>query len=61
MAGVGALAKLLLNRLEVIGLVAGATAAAGRRSFAIKLERRMANQRRADQVTSLADCKGKTF
>ena len=52
-AGVRAHAKLLLNRLEVIGPVAGVTAAAGRRSFALNLERRMANQRRADQLSKL--------
>ena len=56
-AGVRAQAKLLLNRLEASprgdrpsGWI---TAAAGRRSFAINLERRMANQRRADQLSKL--------
>ena len=38
LAGVRAQAKLLLSRLEVIGLVAGANAAAGRRSYALNLE-----------------------
>ena len=52
-AGVRAQAKLLLGRLEVIGPEAGANAAAGRRSFALNLERRMANQRRADQLSRL--------
>ena len=52
-AGVRAQAKLLLSRLEVISPVAGANAATGRRSFAINLERRMANQRRADQLSRL--------
>ena len=57
MASVRAQAKLLLNRLEASprgdrpsGWI---TAAAGRRSFAINLERRMANQRRADQPSRL--------
>ena len=53
MDGVRAQAKLLLNRLEVIGPVAGVTAAAGRRSYALNLERRMANQRRADQLSRM--------
>ena len=52
-AGVRAQSKLLLSRLEVIGPVAGANAAAGRRSYALNLERRMANQRRADQLSRL--------
>ena len=52
-ASVRAQAKLLLSRLEVISPVAGANAAVGRRSFAINLERRMANQRRADQLSRL--------
>ena len=53
--GVRAQAKLLLNRLEVIGpvQVAGATAAAGRRSYALNLERRMSHQRRPDQLSRL--------
>ena len=50
---VRAQAKLLLSRLEVIGPVAGATAAAGRLSYALNLERRMAHQRRADQLSRL--------
>ena len=57
-AGVRAQSKLLLNRLEVIGpvhctAVVGANAAAGRRSYALNLERRMANQRRADQLSRM--------
>ena len=52
-AGVRAQSKLLLSRLEVIGPVAGAKAAAGRRSYALNLERRMANQRRADQLSRM--------
>ena len=53
MGGVRAHAKLLLSRLEVIGPVAGANVAAGRRSNALNLERRMANQRRADQLSRM--------
>ena len=53
LAGVRAQSKLLLSRLEVIGPVAGANAAAGRRSNALNLERRMANQRRADQLSRM--------
>ena len=53
MAGVRAQSKLLLSRLEVIGPVAGANAAVGRRSYALNLERRMANQRRADQLNRM--------
>ena len=53
MAGVRAQSKLLLSRLEVIGPVAGANAAVGRRSYALNLERRMANQRRADQLSRI--------
>ena len=52
-AGVRAQSKLLLSRLEVIGPVAGANAAAGRRSYALNLERRMANQRRADHLSRM--------
>ena len=58
LAGVRAQSKLLLSRLEVIGPVAGANAAAGRRSNALNLERRMANQRRADQLSRM---KGKAL
>ena len=49
--GVRAQAKLLLGRLEVIG--PGAGAAAGRRNYALNLERIWANQRRADQLSRL--------
>ena len=53
LAGVRSQSKLLLSRLEVIGPVAGANAAAGRRSYALNLERRVANQRRADQLSRI--------
>ena len=53
LAGVRSQSKLLLSRLEVIGPVAGANAAAGRRSCALNLERRLANQRRADQLSRI--------
>ena len=53
LAGVRSQSKLLLSRLEVIGPVAGANAAAGRRSYALNLERRLANQRRADQLSRI--------
>ena len=49
--GVRAQAKLLLGRLEVIG--PGSVAAAGRRNYALNLERIWANQRRADQLSRL--------
>ena len=52
LAGVRSQSKLLLSRLEVIGPV-GANAAAGRRSYALNLERRLANQRRADQLSRI--------
>ena len=51
MVGVRAQARLLLGRLEVIG--PGAGAAAGRRNYALNLERIWANQRRADQLSRL--------
>ena len=44
-------ARLLLGRLEVIG--PGAAAAAQRRNIALQLERRWANQRRADALSVL--------
>ena len=47
--GVGAQAKLLLGRLEVIGL--GAGAAAGQCNYSLNLERIWANQQRADQLS----------
>ena len=47
--GVKAQARLLLSRLETIGL--GAAAAAGRRNNALNLERLWANQRRADLLS----------
>ena len=47
--GVRAQARLLLGRLEVIG--PRAAAAAGRRNFALNLERIWANQRRADALS----------
>ena len=53
MAGVRAQAKLLLSRLEVIGPVTGVAAATGRRSLALNLERKVANQRRADLLSRL--------
>ena len=49
--GVRAQARLLLGRLEVIG--PRATAAAGRRNYALNLERIWANQRRADALSRL--------
>ena len=49
--GVRAQARLLLGRLEVIG--PRATAAAGRRNYALNLERIWANQRRADALCRL--------
>ena len=48
---VRAQARLLLGRLEVIG--PGAAAAAGRRNYALNLERIWANQRRADALSRL--------
>ena len=53
--GVKAQARLLLGRLETIG--PGATAAAGRRNYALNLERIWANERRAD-LLSRAQGKG---
>ena len=47
--GVKAQARLLLGRLETIG--PGATAAAGRRNYALNLERIWANERRADLLS----------
>ena len=47
--GVRAQARLLLSRLETIG--PGAAAAAGRRNYALNLERVWANQRRADLLS----------
>ena len=47
--GVRAQARLLLSRLETIG--SGAAAAAGRRNYALNLERVWANQRRADLLS----------
>ena len=47
--GVRAQARLLLGRLEVIG--PRAAAAAGRRNYALNLERIWANQRRADALS----------
>ena len=52
-AGVRAQTKLLLSRLEVIGTVTGVAAAAGRRSLALNLEKIVANQRRADLLSTL--------
>ena len=52
-AGVRAQAKLFLSRLEMIGPVTGVAAAAGRRSLALNLERKVANQRRADLLSRL--------
>ena len=49
--GVKAQARLLLGRLEVIG--PRAAAAAGRRNYALNLERIWANQRRADALCRL--------
>ena len=49
--GVRAQARLLLGRLEVIG--PRAAAAAGRRNYALNLERIWANQRRADALCRL--------
>ena len=49
--GVRAQARLLLGRLEVIG--PRAAAAAGRRNYALNLERIWANQRRADAICRL--------
>ena len=49
--GVRAQARLLLGRLEVIG--PRAAAAAGRRNYALNLERIWANQRRADAISRL--------
>ena len=49
MVGVRAQARLLLGRLEVIG--PRAAAAAGRRNYALNLERIWANQRRADALS----------
>ena len=51
LVGVRAQARLLLGRLEVIGL--GAAAAAGRRNHALQQERVWANQRRADAFSRL--------
>ena len=51
MVEVRAQARLLLGRLEVIG--PGAAAAAGRRNYALNLERIWANQRRADALSRL--------
>ena len=56
--GVRAQAKLLLNRLEVIGPVAGAKAEAGRSSYALNLEEECPIR---GGLTSSADCKGKPF
>ena len=53
MAGVRAQAKLLFSRLEVMGPVTGVAAAAGRRSLALNLERKVTNQRRADLLSRL--------
>ena len=47
--GVRAQARLLLGRLEVIG--PRAAAAAGRRNYALNMERIWANQRRADALS----------
>ena len=47
--GVRAQARLLLSRLETIG--PGAAAAAGRRNYALNLERVWANLRRADLLS----------
>ena len=47
--GVKAQARLLLSRLETIG--PGAAAAAGRRNYALNLERIWANERRADLLS----------
>ena len=52
-AGVRAQAKLLFSRLEVMGPVTGVAAAAGRRSLALNLERKVTNQRRADLLSRL--------
>ena len=49
--GVRAQARLLLGRLEVIG--PRAAAAAGRRNYALNIERIWANQRRADNLSRL--------
>ena len=49
--GVRGQARVLLGRLDVIG--PGAAAAAGRRNFALQLERRWALQRRADALSAL--------
>ena len=49
MVGVRAQARLLLGRLEMIG--PRAAAAAGRRNYALNLERIWANQRRADALS----------
>ena len=49
--GVRAQSRLLLGRLEVIG--PRAAAAAGRRNYALNLERIWANQRRADALSRL--------
>ena len=47
--GVRAQGRLLLGRLETIGL--GAAAAAGRRNYALYLERIWADRRRADLLS----------
>ena len=44
---------ILIFTKNIVGPVAGANAAAGRRSYALNLERRMANQRRADQLSRM--------
>ena len=49
--GVRSQARLLLGRLDVLG--PGAAAAAVRRNNALQLERRWAQQRRADALSSL--------
>ena len=49
--GVRSQARLLLGRLDVLG--PGAAAAALRRNYALQLERRWAQQRRADALSSL--------
>ena len=48
--GVRGQARVLLGRLDVIG--PGAAAAAGRRNFALQLERRWSLQRRADALSA---------
>ena len=44
---------ILIFTKNIVGPVAGANAAAGRRSYALNLERRLANQRRADQLSRI--------